>query len=190
MVMATSEMLSSFLKAADVAKNFLGEFGRNIPLLLSSLLASLFVCIDPLHLIPSPIGEFRWMFAAISVFLLSYFILLLWFSNRHRRQVLWHLKRLGRDEQQVLAGYLKEDKTVRYFDMFHGPACSLVARGILIHAAGVVPMSDAPYAIQPYILVYLRKHPGIIGLKTEEVGKDELSDERNIEATFGAESNE
>jgi hypothetical protein len=186
-VMAPPETLISFVKAApEVAKSFVLGIGRNVPLLLASLAASLFVCFAPGSLLPGYIADLRWAFLALSVFLFSYFLLLWYFSRRPHKHALWHLRHLGEDEKVVLKGYLRENKAVRYFGMFHGPASTLVGRGILVHAAGLVPDSNAPFAIQPYILVYLRKHPETIGMKHEEIGSAELSDERHIDDTYGA----
>jgi hypothetical protein len=86
------------------------------------------------------------------------------------------LRHTTKDERLVLRRYLKEERSVCNFSVFDGPSASLIGKDILIHATTTFPASDAPVAIQPYIMVNLRKHPELIGLTQADIGSTPMSD--------------
>lgn len=177
--MTPTEPLSTLVKASEVAKSFISGLGQNVPFLLSSLIASIFLSFAPGSLFPTTISSLRGLFLAVSIFLGVYFILIWWwFSRRPRRQAIWQLKHLGEDERLILRDYLKQNKTIGYFSILHGPVCSLVGKGILTYASSMIPYSGAPVAIQPYVMCYLRSHPHAIGLKREDIGSEKPSEIR------------
>ncbi len=104
------------------------------------------------------------------IFLGSYVLLQWWFAWRPVRQLKWHCKNLATDERDILAAYLKEDAACEYFFAFHGPVCSLIAKGVLIFASGMFDAFEAPVMINPYVRRYLRKNPDLVGLKTTDLG--------------------
>jgi hypothetical protein len=173
--MTPPEPLSTLVKASEVAKTFVSGLGLNVPFLLSFFAASVFLSVAPISVISSPVSGWRGLFVALAILLGTYVVLLWWSAQLPRRQAIWHLKHLGEDERAVLKDYLKQNKTVGNFSVLYGPVCSLIGKGILTYASALIPYSDAPVAIQPYVMAYLRKHPKAIGLKAEDIGVTKLS---------------
>lgn len=188
-VMANPEPLSSFIEAAKAARTFVSEFRQDVPLMIASLAICSFMFFAPDSIAPIWLTEWRWAFAAVGVFVGTYFLVALFLVRKPYRLALWHLKHLGADEIEVLKSYLRENRAVRYFPIDHGPACSLVSRGILF-AAGMAPYSKMPFAIQPKVLIFLRKHPDLVGMTSDQIGTTNLTDgeEPLPEATFAPEN--
>ncbi|HZL80046.1 MAG TPA: super-infection exclusion protein B, partial [Candidatus Limnocylindrales bacterium] len=95
-----------------------------------------------------------------------------WLSQRQQRAALWHLKHLGTDEVIILKEFLKQNKAVGYFDLENGAVSCLIAKGVLIHASSIFTSHCVPVAIHPCIVQFLKKHPHLVGLKTEEIGTE------------------
>jgi hypothetical protein len=176
--MTPPDPMATLAKASEFAKTFVSGLGRNLPLLFSSFVTAIFLAVAPTSILSPPVSGWRGLFMALAIFLGTYFVLLWWWAKRPQRQAVWHLKHLGEDERAVLRDYLKQNNTVLNFSALYGPVCSLIGKGILTYASELFPCTDAPVAIQPYVMAYLRVHPDAIGLKTEDVGSMKLSDGR------------
>jgi hypothetical protein len=163
-------MISNIAKAADIARSFTSEVMHNTQFILSALAASLFLSLAPQPFLPASVAAYRWLFACISVFIGSSFLILLWFSYRPVCELKRHCCELSTDEQELLSAYLKENKACGYFFAFHAPLCSLIAKGVLTFASGTFPVFDAPVMIQPAAMRYLRKRPHLVGLKLSDIG--------------------
>jgi hypothetical protein len=186
--MPAVDPLSTLVEAAKVARSFVSDIGQHVPFLLASLAVCIFLTFFPIGFFPSYFADLRWLFAGLGLFLGIYLLIAFWCARKPYKLALWHLKHLGVDEKDVLRPFLQEDKAVRYFPISHGPACSLISRGILF-AAGTAPYDAMPFAMHPKILVYLRKHPGLLGLTRDQIGTMKLADERFPEETYAAENN-
>jgi hypothetical protein len=122
----------------------------------------------------------RYFSAAVAVFFVIYLAVLRHVHTNHRNHAKWALiHTITKDERMVLQRYLKEDRAVCYFPIFHGASASLLAKGILARVTSIFPQDCAPVCIQPYLAVYLRKHPELIGLTREDIGATKLIDELN-----------
>ncbi len=60
--------------------------------------------------------------------------------------------------------------------ILNGPAATLISKGILVISSSMFSATEAPVAIQPAFQMYLRKHPDIIGLTKDDIGKDPCYD--------------
>ena len=69
-----------------------------------------------------------------------------------------------------MAAYLEEDSACKYFFAFHGPVCTLIAKGVLIFASSMFDLFEAPVMINPHVRKYLRKNPKLVGLKITDLG--------------------
>lgn len=168
--------MATLSKASEFAKTFASDLGRNLPLLFASFMAAVFLAVAPTTILSPSVSGWRGLFMALAIFLGTYFVLLWWWAKRPQRQAVWHLKHLGEDERAVLKKYLNQNNTVLNFSALNGPVCSLIGKGILTYASALFPCNDAPVAIQPYVMAYLRAHPDAIGLKTQDIGSVKPSD--------------
>ena len=167
--------LEQVQKASEIAKTLVSDLQSNTILLLSALFASVFLCGLPDSFLPGRVSNFRWMFFALAIFLWTYCFLVVWNEKYRVRKAIWNLKHLGIDESTILVEYLKQNKTVAYFHMPHGPVFALVSKGILWFPANLIDPVGTPVAIQPFIMVCVKKHPEIIGLNIGEIGSEKVS---------------
>lgn len=163
------------LKAVDLVKSFAVDAAKNVPFILAFFCGTLFLAVVPPCYVPSIIYDLRWLFIALSLFSLVYWLSNWWFSYRPIRAKLWYLERIGADEREILVEYLKEDRTCRNFYALHGPVLSLIGKGILRYAGQALSLVDVPVMIDPYVIEHLRKHPQILKLKKEDIGSIALS---------------
>ena len=170
-----STVVPATFKAADLVKSFASNFGANVHFIFALLCGSIFLAVLPPCYVPPTITDLRWLFTALSIFSLVYWLSLLWFAHKPTRSKLWHLRGIGTDERELLIEYLKQDKTCCYFHALHGPVLSLIGKGILRYAGSQVPVYDAPVMIDPYVMQYLRKHPNILKLTRKDIGSCSLS---------------
>jgi hypothetical protein len=163
---------SDMIEASKVAVSFVSEIGNNVPLILSAMIVSAFCALT------FPDMHIRYYAVAASVFFVVYVIVLRHIQTFKNRSQIWNLKHsITKDERLILHRYLKEDRSICYFPIFYGASVSLIAKGILTYATAIFPSHHAPVAIQPYVLVYLRKHPGVIGLTKADIGSEPLADD-------------
>jgi hypothetical protein len=170
-----SSVVPATLKAVDLVKSFAGDVATNVHFIFAFFCGVLFLAVVPPCCLPSNINDLRWLFIALSVFSLVYWLSILWFSHKPTRSKLWHLDGIGADEREILIDYLKEDRTCRYFYALHGPVLSLIGKGILMYAGKTIPVFDAPVLIDPYVIRHLRKHPEILRLTKKDIGGSPLS---------------
>jgi hypothetical protein len=163
------------LKAVDLVKSFAVDVAKNVPFIQAVFCGALFLAVVPPCYVPSIIYDLRWLFIALSLFSLAYWLSLWWYSHKPIRAKLWHLEGIGADEREILVEYLKEDRTCRNLSALDGPVLSLIRKGILMYAGQIVPVYDAPVMIDPYVIRHLRKHPQILKLKKEDLGNSTLS---------------
>ena len=78
------EPIQTLLKASEVARSFLSDVGNNVPFILASLAASLFLSFASADFLPDALAKFHGLFVALSFFLLFYFLLLWWSSRRQQ----------------------------------------------------------------------------------------------------------
>lgn len=168
--MSDPTLVSNITKAADIAKSISSEALRNVPLHIALFLGLLFVSVLPDPNVPKELLAYRWVTIGACVFIGSYILLQWWFAWRPVRQLKWHCENLATDEREILASYLKEDAACEYYFAFHGPVCSLIAKGVLIFASGMFDAFEAPVMIHPQVRRYLRKNPGLVGLKLTDLG--------------------
>ena len=176
-------MISNIAKATDVAKSFASEVMHNAPFILAALAASLFLSLAPQPFLPPGVAAYRWLFASISVFMGSYFLIYWWCNYRPVRELKRHCRELSTDERELLSAYLKQNKACGYFFVFHAPLCSLVAKEILLFASGTFPAFDAPVMVHPAAMRYLRKRPQLVGLKASDIGTEKPAG--RLEANHG-----
>ena len=164
---------SQLVEASKVAVSFLSKAANSIPVIFGFMAVSVFLALS------FPDEHIRYYSIASGIFFVIYMIVLRHVQMTYRRHAIWALKHLTKDERLVLQRYLKEDRAVCNFSVFHGASASLIGQGILVHATGTFPAFDAPVALQPYVRIYLRKHPELVGLKPDELGAAKLQDELN-----------
>jgi hypothetical protein len=170
-----SSAVPATLKAADLVKSFVTEIASNVHFIFAFFCGVFFLAVVPPCYIPSNIYNLRWLFIALSIFSLVYWLSLWWFSHKPTRRKLWYLEFIGADEREILIDYLKEDRTCRYFYALHGPVLSLIGKGILQYAGTQVPVFNAPVMIDTYVMRHLRKHPEILKLTKKDIGGSPLS---------------
>jgi hypothetical protein len=168
--MSDPSIISNLAKAADIAKSLTSDALRNVPMLIALFLALLFIAILPDRSLPKEMLTYRWIVTGACVFIGSYVLLQWWFAWRPVRKLKWHCENLATDEREILASYLKEDAACEYFFAFHGPVCSLIAKGVLTFASNMFDAFEAPVMINPHVRLYLRKKPDLVGLKTADLG--------------------
>jgi len=165
---------SQVIEAAKLTFSFILDIGKSLPVICGCMAVSVFV------VLVYPDGRVRDVSACAAVFFITYLVVLRHVHVRHQKQAKWALiHTLTKDERWVLQRYLKEDRAVCYFSIFHGASASLLAKGILARVTSIFPQDCAPVSIQPHLLVYLRKHPELIGVKLEDIGATKLKDELN-----------
>ena len=149
-------------KASDFATSLIRDIQENAVLLLSLLVTSFVLLIFTWDL------EIRWRlaFLALTVFFLSYSILQFVFRHRPVRAAIHQLKRLGRDEKELLQQLFLEDRRTAHINIFNAASASLIAKGILTWSSSVIVPLQPGVVIQPYVMDYLKKHPECIGLYT------------------------
>jgi hypothetical protein len=170
--MSDPSVISNLAKAADIAKSVSTKTLNNVPMILALCFISAVLGFASEAFLPKEWAMYKGVFLSLSIFLGVYTLLQWWFAWRPFRYLKWHCKNLASDERAILVAYLKEDASCEYFSAFHGPVCSLIAKRILSFASGVFDAREAPVMIDPYIRVYLRKHPEILGLKASELGTE------------------
>jgi hypothetical protein len=183
--MGASDTIAGLVKASEVVRSLANDMSQNGPLVISISIGLSSIALASDSLLPARVAECRWLFASASISSWAYFLLLVWFARRPHRAEIKHLDTLGVDEQQVLQRYLKQNRAVCHFAILHGPSSALVAKGVLYYATALIPAFDAPVAIKPHVMRFLRRHPELIGLSEAEVGKEPLSDD-TVRATFEA----
>jgi len=161
-------------KAVDFAKQIFLGVSDNVPFFVALAVATGLLSLAPSKLL-SFAKDWRWLFAGLSLFAIIYLSIYRWVRYYSWRQAVWQLKHIGADEREVLREYLLENKSCGYFDMRHGPVATLIGKGILCYASGLIWIRDNAVGIQPYVMNYLRKHPELVGVKKEEIGSKELS---------------
>jgi hypothetical protein len=160
-------------KAVDVAKQIFLSVSDNVPFFVALAVATGLLSLAPTNLL-SLAKDWRWLFAGLSLFAIIYLSIYRWVRYYDWRQAVWQLKHIGADEREILKEYLLEDKSCGYFAMRHGPVATLIGKGILFYASGMIWISSNAVGIQPYVMKYLRKHPELVGVKKEEIGSKEL----------------
>jgi hypothetical protein len=165
---------SQVIEAAKLTLSFISDAGKSLPVIWGCIAVSMFL------VLVYPDGRIWCVSACSAVFFITYLIVLRHVHVQHRKYARWALiHTITKDERWILQRYLKEDRAVCYFSIFHGASASLLAKGILARVTSVFPQDCAPVSIQPYLLVYLRKHPELIGLRQEDIGATKLKDELN-----------
>ena len=165
-----SEPFSTLLKASEAVKSVLDDLSNNIPFILGSLAAIVFISFIPADLLPDRLQHFRGIFMTIGVFIVFYFLFLWWVHTRKIRQSIFLLNHIAEDEKVILREFMRQKKSVGYFSIEDGAAFNLVNKGILTLAVQSFTRNNVPVAIQPFIFEILLKKPSIIGLKSEEIG--------------------
>lgn len=163
--------LSGLVEASKIATSFVSGLTHSLPFLVACLSVSAFVAVT------HPEERVRYICSAGGVFFVAFLAMFRWVHSRKRSHAIWAVKHATLDQKIVLQRYLKEDRSVCNFSVFHGPSASLIGQGVLVHATGTFPAFDAPVAIQPFIMEYLRKHPDLIGLKHDDIGRTPPIDE-------------
>jgi len=160
------------LKASEVATTLIQEIRENAPLLLSLLVTSFVLLIFTWGL------GIRWRlaFLALTVFFLSYSILQFVFRYRPVRAAIHQLKRLGRDEKELLQQLFLEDRRTAHINIFNAASASLIAKGILTWTSSIIVPLQAGVVIQPYVMDFLKKHPEYIELTRADFGREEYQD--------------
>lgn len=161
---------SSFVVVTKMVILFLSNVGKSIPVIFGCMAVSVFFALT------FPDERIRYYSTAAGIFFVIYMIVLRHIEAARINHAIRYLRHTTKDERLVLCRYLKEERSVCNFSVFDGPSASLIGNGILIRATTTFPASDAPVAIQPYIMVHLRKHPELIGLTQADIGSTPMSD--------------
>ncbi len=170
--MADEPSIASFSKLSDVAASLVRDVGKNLPMLVALAFASLgalsWTSIADVRITALLIG--------VPVFVAVYYLGILWQSYRPNRQQRYFLKRLGEDEKSVLRMFLEQDRRTMHMNIFYAPTASLIAKGILAHSTATFSAFDAPMVIHAYTYEQLCERPELIGMKKEDIGKEEIDE--------------
>jgi len=166
-------MPENLKKASEVAQSIVGQLHQNGPLLIGLAICS----IIPSFLWTDLSQDTVFISRTISVFLFSYWLLVMWFVRRPIRAAIYHLKNLGIEEKELLKPFLLQDRRTRHLNGMYAPSASLIAKGILVYATSIIPVLNAAVLIQPHAWKYLTKHPELIDLTEEDIGRDEFEDD-------------
>jgi hypothetical protein len=113
---------SPIVEASKVAVSFLSNIGNSIPVIFGCMAVSVFLALT------FPDGRIRYYSFASAVFFAAYFVGLWRVHTIHMSHQKWAIKHtLTKDERLILQRYLKEDRAVCYFPLFHGASASLLA---------------------------------------------------------------
>jgi len=170
--MAAEPNIASFSKLSDVAVSLVRDFSKNLPFIVALGLTTFGI----LAWIPISDLRVRAVLVALPLFVAAYYVGLLWQSYRPVRQQRHFLRCLGEDEKRVLRLFLKQDRRTMHMNVFYAPTASLIAKGILSHATWTFPAFGAAMVIQSYSYEHLRRHPELIGMKKEDIAKEEVDD--------------
>ncbi len=153
---------------------------RNVPVMVAIFTSSVFITFYPNFWIDQRIRDYQGFFAGLGLFSLSFWITSAWFAHKPTRAKIWHLKCIGLDERAVLLNYVIEDRSCCYFNPLDGPVLALISKGILFYAGRLVPITDAPIIIDPYVARYLKRKPNILGLVAKDIGSKSLSAKQEL----------
>lgn len=174
--MQTTDVIAAATKAPEVVVTMLKRLGNHGPFMVATLAVCLAGTFVPDRFVPPLLLGWRWAFAAVGIFVAVYLIAMVAFTSRIRRAERHLLKHLGVDEVQVLARYLEQNRSVLPLRALTGAAFSLWAKKLImppnIFREGVA----SPFMIHPWVAEYLRRHPNLVGLKPEQLGKTKLDE--------------
>jgi len=89
-----------------------------------------------------------------------------------RRTLIRELRKLGRDEMQVLREYISQDRACHYINVLsNGPALALNIKGILVCPLAKYIPHSCPMILFHEVRDLLRTHPEIVGLTIEDLWK-------------------
>jgi len=133
--------------------------------------AVLFLSI-PFDRFPDWLDSARPVFQAGVIAMIAYPAAAFIIQKLQRRSVIRELRKLGRDEVQILREYISYGRACHYIRVLtNAPALSLHIKGILVCPITQYLMHSCPMILRPEIRDCLVAHPEIVGLTVEEIGK-------------------